>query len=58
MDLKLGVKYKKFDIFAGVHNFFDRQYVEHLSYQRDLFRSGIKVPEIGRNFYLNISCSL
>ena len=58
MNLKFGVKYKKFDIFAGVHNLFDRQYFEHLSYQRDPFRSGIKVPEIGRNFYLNISCSL
>lgn len=55
MNLKVGMKYKKFDIFGGVYNVFDRQYVEHLSYQRDPFRTGIKVPEIGRNFYLNLA---
>ena len=58
MNLKLGIRYNKIDIFAGIHNLFNRQYFEHLSYQRDPFRSGIKVPEIGRSFYLNIACSL
>lgn len=55
MNLKVGMKYERFNIFAGVHNIFDRQYFEHLSYQRDPFRTGIKVPEIGRNFYLNLT---
>jgi len=50
-----GVKYKKFNVFAGLHNIFDKHYFEHLSYQRDPFRSGIIVPEIGRNIYLNIT---
>ncbi len=58
MNLKFGVKFKKINIFAGVNNLFDRYYHEHLSYQRDPFRSGIKVPETGRNFYLNLACSL
>ncbi len=58
MNLKAGIKYNKFNIFAGVHNLFDRHYYDHLSYQRDPFRSGIKVPESGRSFYLNISYNL
>ena len=55
MNLKAGIRHKKLDIFAGVHNVFDRQYFEHLSFQRDPFRTGIKVPEIGRNVYLNLA---
>jgi iron complex outermembrane receptor protein len=55
MNVKAGTKYKGFSIFAGIHNVFDRQYYEHLSYQRDPFRTGIKVPEIGRSFYVNFA---
>ena len=54
MNLTAGMRYMKLDIFAGIHNVFDRRYFEHLSYQRDPFRTGIKVPEIGRNFYLSL----
>jgi iron complex outermembrane receptor protein len=35
-----------------VQNLFDRTYVEHLSYQRDPFAAGFKVPEPGRSFQL------
>lgn len=55
MNIKAGMKYKGLSISAGVDNIFDRLYLEHLSYQRDPFSSGVKVPEIGRNFYLNLS---
>jgi iron complex outermembrane receptor protein len=55
MNLKTGMKYRGFSIFAGVHNVFDEQYYEHLSYQRDPFRTGIRVPEIGRSFYVNLA---
>ena len=55
MNFKAGMKYKGLSISAGVENVFDKLYFEHLSYQRDPFSSGIKVPEIGRNFYLNLS---
>ncbi len=41
-------------ITVGLDNLFDKAYIEHLSYQRDPFRSGVRVPEPGRNFFVNI----
>jgi iron complex outermembrane receptor protein len=38
---------------VGVGNLLDRTYMEHLSYQRDPFRTGAKVYEPGRNVYVN-----
>lgn len=55
MNLKVGLTYKNLNLFAGIQNVLDRQYYEHLSFQRDPFRSGIKVPEIGRSFYISLS---
>ena len=55
MNFKAGTRYNKLNVFAGIHNIFDKQYVEHLSHQRDPFRTGIKVPESGRNFYMNLA---
>jgi iron complex outermembrane receptor protein len=40
---------------AGVTNAFDRLYTDHLSYQRDPFRSGVRVPEPGRSLFANAS---
>ena len=40
---------------VGLQNAFDRYYVEHLSYQRDPFRSGARVAEPGRSFFANAS---
>lgn len=40
---------------VGVANLFDRLYTEHLSYQRDPFRSGVRVAEPGRAVFLNMS---
>ena len=53
-----GAEYKFFSVVGGVQNLFDKQYVPHLSYQRDPFRSGIRVPEIGRSFFITISCKI
>lgn len=39
----------------GLGNLLDRTYREHLSYQRDPFRSGVQVYEPGRNAYANVS---
>ncbi|MDD5628360.1 MAG: TonB-dependent receptor [Elusimicrobia bacterium] len=50
-DLKVGYAYKALSIYAGVSNVFDRYYFSFLSYLRDPFASGVKVPENGRNFY-------
>ncbi len=39
----------------GVDNLFDRNYYTYLSYKRDPFASGTKVPEPGRFIYMNVS---
>ena len=39
----------------GVSNLFDTYFVEHLSYQRDPYRSGVRVAEPGRNLFTNVS---
>lgn len=53
-NLKVGYNYKRFKVFAGVRNIFDKKYYEHLSYSRDPFASGIRVPEPGRTLYANL----
>jgi iron complex outermembrane receptor protein len=50
--LKAGAGWRGMKVFAMVQNLFDRTYVEHLSYQRDPFAAGFKVPEPGRSFQL------
>lgn len=56
-DLKAGVTLGDWSVFGGVNNLFDRQYYSHLSYQRDPFATGSKVPESGRNLYLTVAWS-
>lgn len=57
MNLKFGWHREAIAITAGVENVLDRQYREHLSFQRDPFRSGVRVPEPGRTLFLNIGYS-
>ena len=38
-----------------VTNVFDRLYVDALSYQRDPFRTGVRLPEPGRQWFSNVS---
>ena len=38
----------------GVDNVFDLAYIEHLSYQRDPFRSGARIYEPGRTLSANV----
>lgn len=40
---------------AGIDNVFDRFYYEHLSYQRDPFRTAVRVPDPGRTLYVSVS---
>jgi len=54
-DLKAGANWERWSVTGGVNNLFDRYYFSHLSYQRDPFASGIKVPEIGLFAYLNLA---
>jgi iron complex outermembrane receptor protein len=55
VNVKVGGNFKGFTINAGIDNVFDKRYFEHLSYQRDPFATGVKVPEPGRTFYVNVS---
>jgi iron complex outermembrane receptor protein len=54
-NLKVGANYRRFWLRVGLDNLFDRSFYEHLSYQRDPFRSGVRVREPGRNLYVNLS---
>jgi iron complex outermembrane receptor protein len=53
-DLKGGINYQGVSLIIGINNLFDKQYFSHLSYARDPFQSGLKVPENGRNVYLSL----
>jgi iron complex outermembrane receptor protein len=50
-----GLRRGPWSITAGVANLLDAYYVEHLSYQRDPYRSGVRVAEPGRNLFANVS---
>jgi iron complex outermembrane receptor protein len=52
---RLGASLGKVRVAVGVANIFNRTYVEHLSYQRDPFRTGTKTYEPGRNVYTNVA---
>ena len=55
VNLRLGGNLKKFRLTTGISNLANRDFVEHLSYQRDPFRSGVRVPEPGRYYYGSFS---
>ncbi len=54
-NLSAGYRRGRLSFTLGVSNLFDRYYTEHLSYQRDAFRSGVRVAEPGRAVFLNAS---
>lgn len=54
-DLKAGLNLDRWSVVAGVNNLFDKYYYAHLSYQRDPFRSGVRVPETGALAYLTVA---
>jgi iron complex outermembrane recepter protein len=54
-NLRVGGNLWRMRLAVGVGNLFDETYTEHLSYQRDPFRTGVKVYEPGRNVYANVS---
>jgi iron complex outermembrane receptor protein len=55
VNVRGGLDLGKLRIVAGVENLLDKFYYEHLSYLRDPFSAGNRVPEPGRSFYLNLS---
>jgi iron complex outermembrane receptor protein len=56
-NLRAGMRFGWLQLVVAVYNVFDRQYMEHLSYQRDPFRSGARVPEPGRSLAITTSAS-
>ncbi len=54
-NLRAGMNLKRFALRLALNNVLGRNYFEHLSYQRDPFRSGVRVFEPGRNLYANLS---
>ncbi len=54
-NLRLGLRHGGFLVTVAVDNLFDRYYMEHLSYLRDPFRSGTRVPEPGRQLTLSLA---
>jgi iron complex outermembrane receptor protein len=55
MNASAGLRRGRLRLTVGVTNAFDRLYTDHLSYQRDPFRSGVRVPEPGRSLFANAS---
>lgn len=54
-NLRLGYHSKDFRVQSGVNNLLAREYSQLLSYARDPYNTGIRLPEPGRNFFANIS---
>jgi len=51
---KAGLHWRQITLTAGIDNLLDHYYIEHLSFQRDPFRNGMRIPEPGRSLFLNI----
>ncbi len=55
-NLKAGYSvYNRGGIYFGIDNIFDKNYYTHLSYLRNPFSSGVRIPEPGRFVYMNVS---
>lgn len=57
-NIRAGIHAGRVTVTAGIENLFDRYYLDHLSFQRDPYRSGTRVPEPGRTVFLNLGYSL
>jgi iron complex outermembrane receptor protein len=57
-DLRMGASYQGLQLVLELRNLLDRQYVEHLSYLRDPFASGLRVPEPGRTLLATLRYAL
>jgi iron complex outermembrane receptor protein len=54
-NVRMSARWRPLEISLAVDNAFDTRYAEHLSYQRDPFRSGFRVYEPGRTLFLSVS---
>jgi iron complex outermembrane receptor protein len=51
LNVRLGMLWRKWTARIVVDNLLNRFFYENLSYYRDPFASGVKIPEPGRNFF-------
>ncbi len=54
LNLRLSYKHNFYNFTIGIDNLFDKFYYQHLSYLRNPFFSGTRVPEPGRSIYLGL----
>lgn len=54
MNVKVGTSYRKFVAIFVMENALNHYYHEHLSYYRNPFSSGARVPEPGRNYFAQL----
>ena len=54
LNLKFGFTHKRLSASFSLDNLLDRLYYEHLSYYRDPYSAGVKVPEPGRNVFAQV----
>jgi iron complex outermembrane receptor protein len=57
-NIRGGIHHKRLNVALGIENLLNRFYYDHLSYQRDSFRTGTRIPDPGRTVYLNVSVPL
>lgn len=53
-NVKAGIHSSRLRLAAGIDNLLDRFYHEHFSFQRDPFRTGVRVPEPGRAVFVTL----
>ena len=54
VNLRAAWRFGAMKVSAALNNVLDAAYYEHLSYQRDPYRSGVRIFEPGRNLYVNV----
>jgi iron complex outermembrane receptor protein len=55
LNAKVGWHAGRATVTVGLDNALDRFYYESLSYQRDPFRNGVRIPEPGRSLFVSLS---
>jgi iron complex outermembrane receptor protein len=58
VNFRIGFNFRKFSASFDIDNLLDRYYLEYLSYYRDPFASGVKIPEPGRTLFVQLRYSL
>lgn len=53
-NIKLGFTYRRLSCSFTIDNLLNRFFYEYLSYYRDPFSAGVKIPEPGRNVFAQV----